>query len=362
MAPRLEKIVIKGYKSIATAEVKLRSLNILIGANGAGKSNFISVFSFLRRIAERRLQVTVREAGGAEKLLYYGSKATPDLDLELDFSPHLYRLRLTASEVDDLYIKLEKTGISEAKPYTTPTWSNISSGTAESGIPLAAPLRETPHAIYSSIKDWRVYHFHDTSASAAVKKTGQINDNLFLREDAANLAAFLYRMREEHPKHYARIVRTVQMVVPMFQDFLLRPDPFNPETIRLEWQGRDADYIFSASALSDGSLRFICLVAMLLQPNRPALMLLDEPELGLHPAAIEVLAGLIKKASSLTQLVVSTQSVALVSAFVPEDILVVEHRDKQTSLQRLEADRLHNWLHEYSLGELWEKNVIGGQP
>lgn len=362
MAQRLKNISIQGYKSIADLDLPLNKLNILIGANGAGKSNFISLFNFLRHLVERRLQVTVREAGGAEKLLHYGSKTTPAIFVQLDFPPNYYRVTLRPSDDDSLFIESEDTGYHNKQQYTSPYWENVASGAIESKLKAAAKSRPVPDYVYGVLKNWRVYHFHDTSASASVKKTGQISDNLFLREDAANLAAFLYLMREEHPKHYERIVRTVQLVVPMFRDFLLRPDPFNPETIRLEWLDRDSDYIFGASELSDGSLRFICIATMLLQPNRPSLILLDEPELGLHPAAIQILAGLLKKASALAQLIVSTQSVALVSAFEPEDILVVEHHDKNTTFQRLEAESLNSWLSEYSLGELWEQNIIGGRP
>lgn len=276
--------------------------------------------------------------------------------------PYRYRLRLKPTDDDSLFIYTEETSVDDRMENAAPAWDRIAAGDKESSLLIAAPRHETPRAIYGLIKDWRVYHFHDTSANSAVKKNGAINDNLFLREDASNLAAFLYRMRAEYPKHYERIVRTIQMVVPMFRDFLLRPDPFNPEVIRLEWLDRESDYIFSASELSDGSLRFICLATVLLQPGRPSLMLLDEPELGLHPAAIEILAGLLKKASSLAQIVVSTQSTALVSAFEPEDVLVAEHLNKRSVFHRLDAARLHDWLREYSLGELWEKNVIGGLP
>jgi predicted ATPase len=361
MAYSLKKITVRGFKSIEEVSLPLNNLNILIGPNGAGKSNFISLFNFLRQLVEQRLQVTVREAGGAERLLHYGSKKTSAIFVQLDFPPNYYRVSLLPSEDDNLFIESEKTGFHNSQ-YPSPYWEEVSSGVTESKLISAAKSEAVSDYVYWVLKNWRVYHFQDTSASAGVKKTGQINDNLFLREDATNLAAFLYLMREEHPKHYERIVRTIQLVVPMFRDFQLRPDPFNPEAIRLEWLDRDSDHIFSASELSDGSLRFICITTMLLQPNRPDLILLDEPELGLHPAAIQILAGLLKKVSALSQLIVSTQSVALISSFEPEDIVIVEHHEKHTSFKRLEAEPLQEWLHEYSLGELWEKNVIGGRP
>lgn len=361
MANSLESISVRGFKSIASVDLDLNNLNILIGANGAGKSNFISLFNFLRHLVEQRLQVRVREAGGGEKLLHYGSKNTPGIYIILQFPPNFYQVWLKPTENDSLFIELEQTGFHKAQD-TNPHWEVVAAGAKESNLKAAATLGGVPKYVYEVLRDWRVYHFHDTSSSAAVKKTGQISDNLFLREDAGNLAAFLYRIREEHPKHYERIVRTIQLVAPMFRDFLLRPDPFNPESIRLEWLDRDSDYIFGASELSDGSLRFMCIATVLLQPNRPSLILLDEPELGLHPAAIEILAGLLKKSSTFGQLIVSTQSVALVSAFAPEDIVVVEHHDKATTFKRLEAASLDSWLSEYSLGELWEKNVLGGRP
>lgn len=361
MSFQLNRIHIAGYKSIKDLQLDMRQLNVLIGSNGAGKSNFIGAFRFLRQLVEQRLQITVREAGGAEKLLHHGSKETPEMFLGFGIYPNLYSVKLSPTDDDGLYIVLETTGVL-VEGYEEPIWKDTGKGVLESGLRNAAKKGIVPSSVYETLQQWRVYHFHDTSSSAGVKKTNQINDNLYLREDASNLAAFLYRMKNEHPKHFHRIEKTVELVVPMFREFLLRPDPNNPDTLRLEWHSKDSDYPFGASALSDGSLRFICLCSLLLQPERPPLVLLDEPELGLHPMAIQILAGLLRKASHFSQLIISTQSADLVSGFEPADIVVVRHEDGHSVFERPDEERLQAWLQEYSLGELWEKNIIGSRP
>jgi predicted ATPase len=210
--------------------------------------------------------------------------------------------------------------------------------------------------------DWHIYHFHDTSDTAGVKKYCSLSDNLFLFEDASNLAACLYLMKEKYFDYYERIIKTTQLVIPYFKDFMLRPNPFNEDTVRLEWQDIFSDKIFTANDLSDGSLRFICMATLLLQKELPRMVLIDEPELGLHLAAIVILAGLLKKASTRTQVVVSTQSVGLVSEFDVENIIVVEKKDVETVFRRLDSSQLETWLVDYTLGELWDKNIFGGNP
>lgn len=361
MDNKLENIHLDGFKSIKSESIEIKDLNILIGANGSGKSNFIAVFRLLRQIVERRLRTTVREEGGAERMLYYGSKVTNLIEIQLDFPPNYYSIRLKPTNNDDnLFVEEESTGY-KGSGYSTPFWKKIANGETESKLKDISQSGVAKY-VFETLKSWRVYHFHDTSERAGVRKTGQINENLYLREDASNLAAFLHRMQQGHPQHFKRIEKTIQLVVPMFQEFLLRPVPENPDTIRLEWFSNQSDYVFTASELSDGSLRFICLCALLLQPKRPGLILLDEPELGLHPAAIQVLGGLIQKTAHFSQLIVSTQSADLVSCFKPEDILVVEHRDGATVFDRPDEERLKTWLSDYTLGELWEKNIIGGRP
>jgi predicted ATPase len=197
-----------------------------------------------------------------------------------------------------------------------------------------------------------------------MRKTAKLNDNAFLRSDGSNLPAFLYRLQTKDPSSYSVIRSTVQQVAPFFDDFLLRPDPLNEEAIRLEWKHKNSDQYFGASALSDGSLRFIALATLFLQPEslRPSIILVDEPELGLHPYAITMLAELAKQASTSTQVIMSTQSALLLDHFEPEEVLVAERVNGSTSLRRLDDSRLSAWLEDYSLGQLWEKNEFGGRP
>jgi predicted ATPase len=197
-----------------------------------------------------------------------------------------------------------------------------------------------------------------------MRKTAKLDDNNFLRPDGSNLAAFLYYLREKQPDSYGLIRRTIQRVAPFFEDFQLKPLRLRPDDIKLEWWHKSSDQYFDASSFSDGTLRFIALATLFLQPkeHRPSVILVDEPELGLHPYAIEMLASLIKQASVHTQVIVSTQSSLLLDHFVPEDVLVAERAHGGTVLTRLDSAKLAEWLEDYSLGQLWEKNEFGGRP
>jgi predicted ATPase len=216
--------------------------------------------------------------------------------------------------------------------------------------------------VYDVLKNWRVYHFHDTSESAGVKKYASMADYKFLFEDASNLAPFLFVLKKTQFEYYERIVKTIQLVIPFFKDFVLTPNPINEDNIRLEWNDIYSEKTFTANELSDGSLRFICMATLLLQKKLPKIILLDEPELGLHPTAITILASLLKKASVRSQVIVSTQSVSLVNEFEAEDIIVVEKEEAETVFKKLDPELLEDWLENYSLGDLWDKNVIGGKP
>ena len=365
--PELDTISVKGFKSIASIEkLKLGAINVVIGPNGSGKSNFIGVFAFLHAIREGQLQDYVIKAGGADKVLHFGTKVTKKLQIRVSFQDerNQYEIALQPTDADELVPESEIVYFwDKARHPTKPYSEGIPRVGKEAGI---SALKSTRIANYvrNHLGRWRLYHFHDTSAASPMKKTADVNDNRYLRPDASNLAAFLYYLREKHETSYSLIRRTVQRVAPFFDDFQLEPQKLNPEKIRLEWRHKGSEAYFDAPALSDGTLRFIALATLFLQPesHRPSVILVDEPELGLHPYAITLLASLIKQASVKTQVIISTQSPFLLDHFQPEDVLVADRVDGGTQFTRLDPSKLDSWLQDYSLGQLWEKNELGGRP
>jgi len=367
----LEQIILKGYKSFRELDLSLAPVNVLIGANGAGKSNFIGIFQMLHRMMNGDLQHHIARSGGANQILHYGSKMTRELYISLWFlkkgDDYLngYTCRLKPAE-DRLMITEEATYFHDRSRYAEPYRDQIHVGLyQESLLPQWAKKKKSvSNHVYQALHSWEVYHFHDTAETARMKQIGDINENRRLLADAGNLAAYLYFLCQKYPQHYQNIVETVRLAAPFFGDFSLRPNPYDSEKIRLEWRERGSDLTFGPNALSDGTLRFICLATLFLQPveKLPATILLDEPELGLHPYAIRLFADMVYSVAAHTQVIVATQSLSLINHFSPQDILVVDRADGVSTIRRLESAEMEHWLEDYSLGELWEKNVFGGVP
>lgn len=362
----LDSITVKGFKSIASIEtLPLRPINVLIGANGSGKSNFISIFSFLHALREGRLQDYLAKAGGADKILHFGAKVTPRIELHLSFDNQVnqYAIKLDATDADELYPSEELAYFWDRSNFPRPYETALPRQGKEAGISDPTLIR-TGGFVRLKLASWRLYHFHDTSSSSPMKKAADLNDNAFFRPDGSNLAAYLYYLREKQVETYRLIQRTVQRVTPFFDDFQLAPSRLSPDKIRLEWRHKESDKYFDVASLSDGTLRFIALATLFLQPEvgRPSVILVDEPELGLHPYAITMLASLIKMAAQKTQVIVSTQSPMLLDHFQPEDVLVANRHGGGTRIDRLNSAQLGSWLDHYSLGQLWEKNEFGGRP
>lgn len=365
----LNRVEIKGYRSIKDATLQLAPLNVFIGANGAGKSNLVSFFKMLNEMMAGRLQAYVGTTGRAQSLLHFGPKVTPQLEASLEFQADngtdTYSLRLFHAAADTLVFAdeiLTFQGIGWTGP---PKTLALGAGHQETRVAQKAAEGEPTAKVFRHLlNQCRVYHFHDTSASARSRQSCYINDNRWLMHDAGNLAAMLHAYRQSNERVYERIVSTVRKIMPEFKDFDLEPDRLNPSYILLNCRKQGWDYLFGPHQISDGTLRAMAIFTLLLQPEAdlPYLIVLDEPELGLHPQALEIVAGLIRAASVKRQVIVATQSQAFLNFFEPSDVITVECRDGQSRFRRLDASELDDWLEDYSIGELWQRNVIGGGP
>ncbi len=379
---KLKSLHIKGFKSIDNidgASIDFGDITVLLGANGVGKSNLVSFFNMMNYMMTGALQNFIGERGYADTFLYFGSQNTREITAQIKFEDErasdTYQFRLSHAAGDILIFTEEvlsyhQTG--QARAFNL----QLNPAVRESDLieyVNRPSIREVEKRIAAVIlgllRNCRVFHFHDTSASARVRGQGYIEDNRYLKSDAGNLAAFLYRLKENSNTvaYYARIVRYIQKVMPQFGDFDLAPSAQNNNYITLNWRDKtNLQHLFGSHQLSDGSLRFMCLAALLLQPKEslPSVIILDEPELGLHPSAITYLSGMIKSASLHAQVIIATQSPRLVDEFNLEDIVVVQRdmNTQSTKFLRKDPEELSAWLDEYSLSELWEKNVIGGQP
>lgn len=359
---KIDKLTIQGFKSIRSLDkLQLKNLNVLIGANGVGKSNFVSYFRMLHELVEGRLQVWTSKQGGADRILTFGLKETNQLSSILRFNDRDGYGIFLAPTLDESFTILE-----EEIYFGEACFEKLGGGTRESLLKQRTSQKPVAHLTeaYNLLSNIKVFHFHDTSDTAAVIRLGAVQDNEYLRPDAGNLAAYLFKLQRENPDVYAQICKTVRLAVPFFDDFVLKPVPLTSgeEQIRLLWKQADSDYPLWPSQLSDGSIRFICLVTALLQPNPPSTIIIDEPELGLHPYAITLLGALLRSASKRMQVIVSTQSVPLLNEFELDDLIVVEREQGVSTFKRLDADKFRTWLDDYSVGELWEKNIIGGRP
>lgn len=367
---KIKSLEIKGYKSISSdypLTLNLDNINIFLGANGAGKSNIISFFKMLSFMMSGRFEEYVARAGSNQTILHFGSKKTPSISAKLRFenskSYDEYEFTLTTATPNRLIIKDETITWGRKENELKPQTIQLKSNFTESGL---VDTKNQTALIIRNILDrgCKVYQFHDSSNEGPLRQASPVNSANYLQAEGNNLASFLYLLKQNYPIEYKRIVNHVKMVVPQFRDFYLEPQN---NYISLNWVDTSLnDYVFNSHQLSDGSIRFIALATLLLQPNKimPNVIIIDEPELGLHPYAIDLLAEMIKDASLHTQIIIATQSSALIDNFDVDNITVIERDEDKgcTIVKKLNSKKLQEWLDEYSNSELWSKNVIGGRP
>ena len=359
----LDKLTIRGFKSIRDLDgFELKDLNVFVGANGSGKSNFISFFRMLQSLIEGSLSDYVQDNGGISDLLYNGRKTTKKMEFVARFGSRGYRFVIKPGAGEGFAVS------DEARYYDggcTGWWDLGSSGDSSSLLVKEAKGKfsdsQYSKPVYNAIRSWKIYHFHDTGIHAPMRHAEIVEDSKSLRYDASNIAPFLLRLRNEKHSFYDEILDACRLVAPYFDDFLLDEQQLGPKTkVALSWKAKGSDYPMQPYHLSDGSVRFICLAIALLQPEPPSIIIIDEPELGLHPEAIRILGELIADASKRTQIVVATQSPLLLDQFSIEDVVVVNRKEGQSTFERLKHADFNEWLNDYSVGELWTKNVIQG--
>lgn len=375
--PRITKVSLTGFKSFKDkTDIALSNLNVIIGANGTGKSNLLSFFQLLGNALTRNLQGHILRYGG-EHFLHNGRKKTERIKCAIEIATNnatdRYEIDLAFQAPGRLfisreYIEYRKSG--KDKPFTCEIKNNgYELGLLDFGEKLGNSnnaLRGTANAIKTMLQKIRAFQFHDTTDTARIRGGILRADCQYLKNDGGNLAAVLNMLKTtpEYLPYYNRIVRYVQKILPYFADFAIDGFPEKQDTVYLFWKKQGSDYILTPNQLSDGTIRFIALATLLLAPRKiqPNVIVIDEPELGLHPLAIRILANMLKQAAENVQILVATQSPLFLDFFDANDVLVFEAPDESTKVKRLNRDELSSWAQEYTLSELWDKNVIGGQP
>jgi len=370
---KLKNIEIAGFKSIGKKQsISFGDINVLIGANGVGKSNLVSFFQLLNRLAEEQLQVFIGKQGYADSLLYYGIKTTERFTAKLAFYNEAgklinYDFGLVHSYAGQMMFANENVDnkafiLGSQKKAKTAT---IGSGHAESKL-LDSNASTKSVEVLELLRRIKTYQFHDTSEGSLIRQPSMIQDHQNLHSDGSNLPSILYHMKRSKSgaKYYNRIIDRISGIMPQFHDFVLKPIVDNSGLIRLDWKHKRKEHVFGINQISDGSLRFMALATLLLQPPQslPNVIVIDEPELGLHPEALIDLVGMIKIAAQNCQIILSTQSSFLLDFFEAKDIIVVETKDDTTVFNRLDQANLAEWIKDYTMSELWEKNLIGGRP
>jgi len=368
---KLKSLTIRGFRSIEALEsFEPGDICVLIGANGAGKSNFIEFFRMLRSMADEAFQSYAQKIG-PEHLFFFGPKRTPKIEARLEFGQNVYEFELAAKAGGGVLIHQERgqytggEGLGKLQVLGGPDAESCLNRLKDQPprSHLAVGGKGIPSHIYRAVSSWTVYHVHDTGPLSPVRGWSSVSNNVRLTHDAGNIASVLLDLRTSQPSDYFRIRDTIRLAAPFIDDFVLRPAKRGrDQQVSLEWTQRGSQEPFPPTVLSDGTIRFIALTTALLQPDPPSTIVIDEPELGLHPAAIALLAETIRAASVNAQIVVGTQSALLLDRFEPHEVVVVERDNGKSNFRRLYESKLRDWLSDYSLGQLWLKNLLGGRP
>lgn len=368
----IDWVAARGFRSFRDLKrLLLGQINLLIGPNGVGKSNLLMLLDFLAAIFNGRLQHYVRKMGGTEHLLHFGSSTTHAIEIEVSLGggSNSYSVQLELAEGDTLFVSREKAKFSGNRPKREAPFEldarPHSTEATISDIDHAKGQHPALQFVRNHIARWGVFHFDGTTRLATLRSTSTLGRPQPLVPDGSNLATFLYYLKHSHTMAYSQILRTVQVSAPFVKDFVLVPFGEGESSVRLNWAHAESNEVLDASTLSNGIVHLLYLSTLLLQPIHcmPSTILIDEPELSLHPLPLNMVGGLVRSAAAYgPQLILSTQSSSLLDGFDPNHVLVANRVSGETQISRIDQDKVTDFGQDYSLGELWEMNAFGGRP
>jgi predicted ATPase len=379
---KIKRIKIHGFKSLKEIDFELRPLNVLIGPNNGGKTNFLDFFAFLSEAAHEQLQDAIARRGGFHSLVFAGyadpknQKLFWEIQCETPIveNPRIsYKTTLTSTlsfppgtKVEEESLGGQDLGVRK-RPFSD--LEKILAGhkilekpkLKEEELVIAQEPKELVEFMFRDyMRSWTIYEF-STAENSPLRREQSLKADIRISPTGDNLASVLHNLREQgqYREAYNEIIKTLKAAFPAFKD-LHFPSGGGEGKIIIRWEeGFRRD--FSANVLSDGVLKFLCLATLLLSSDPPDIICIDEPEIGLHPGLIGLVAEMLVAASEKTQLIVATHSPQLITHLKPEDVVVVERENGATVLKRLPAEQLQSWLRDFTLGELWLTGVIGGR-
>lgn len=391
----IEKLEIRGYKSLKDLDLELGPLTVLIGPNGGGKSNILDFLSFLSEAVNEKMQKAVLDRGGFQALAFAGGAEQISWDLQFKLGPlgvfgldegpihykggvkgirHMFALEseeltrtkggmplVTVKKGKAIFRRMTHQAVKGGDSSPEMQLMDSELAIAQVRDPQAYP---TVDRLRHYIASWMIYGGFNTGLNAPIRQAQLASPERRLLPDGSNLTTVLYNLWNSHEYRSKRdeISETLKTAYPHFEDLTFPAE--SQGKIILHWNDRHfKKRSFSATFLSDGTLRLLCLVTILLSPDPPPLICIDEPELGLHPSLLRLIADLLKDAAVRTQLVVATHSPQLVSDMAVDQVAIVESEKGATTINRL-SDRpgLDQWLKDFSLGELWTMGELGGRP
>jgi len=367
----IKKLSLSGFKTILEIkDLEFENINIFIGANGSGKSNIVSFFEMIGFMMTNSFGKYVADNGFASSMLYHGHRVTNTIESDIQFSSQTgisdYKFRISHT-VNDNFLFMDETIIYQKRGKKEPFKQYLDDGGyKESKLGELYHSNQTAKYIKNLLAGIRVFHFHDTSKNAYIHQARPLESNSKIMNDGGNIASFLYRLKIHNSKYYERIISYIKIVAPFFDDFILEP---MGNSIQLKFKETNSDLELGSFRLSDGTMRFICLATLLLQPKTtiPKIIIIDEPELGLHPVAIDILTEMLNIASNNAQIFLTTQSERLINHFEPKNIVVINRKKDingrfYSDFKKLTNESLEAWIDKYSISEIWNSNIIEGRP